>query len=239
MQNKSIKTLIDENYIYAKVLDYFGVAFHKYANKTLEEVCIEHHVDLDNLLISLKESSIKKQKDTLDLNDFPAFLIVEYLKHTHQIFVKDTLPYLQKLVDNLEQEKAPHVIADLKLVMPMFIEEFIHHIYEEEDKLFAYVSELDNFVNVRNYSSRLMDKFDSFSIEKFAQDHHASDNEMAGIRGITFGYNQDSVDDVSFKVLMKELNAFDQELQRHAQIENEILIPKALKLAKMANDINN
>lgn len=239
MQNKAIEVLIDENYVYAKILDYFGVDFHKYANKTLEDVCIEHHMDLDELISNLQDSPTKKEKYSVDLSDFPAFLIVEYLKHTHQIFVKDTLPYLQKLVDSLDDKKAPEIVSDLKMVMPMFIEEFIHHIYEEEDKLFAYISELDNFVNARSYSSNRINEFEAFSIEKFAEEHHDSDDEMAGIRGLTFNYSEDEVDDVSFKVLMRELNSFDGELQRHAKIENEILIPKALKLLDRANVLLN
>jgi len=237
MQNKSIKALIDENYTYAKVLDYFGVAFHKFLNNSLEEVCVTHGVDLDTLIIRLKESSITNEKNTLGLNDFPAFLIIEYLKYTHQIFIKETLPYVQKLVDNLEESKDPQIISDLKLVMPMFIEEFIYHIYEEEDRLFTYVLELDNFVNGRNYSSKVLERFENFSIADFAHHHCDSDDEMAGIRGITFNYEESSVDDVSFKILMKELNAFDKELQVHARIENEILIPKALALVSTANDI--
>ncbi|MGL1889174.1 MAG: hemerythrin domain-containing protein [Reichenbachiella sp.] len=237
MQNKSIKALIDENYIYAKVMDYFGVEFHQSSNKTLQEVCEEKQIDLEALIANLIEKSKKRENHDVKLKDFPAILIVEYLKHSHQIFVKDTLPYLMKLTEKLADSQKPEIINDLKLVIPMFVEDFIHHIYEEEDKLFAYVSELENFVNGRTYSSAILNNFEDFSLEKFAMHHKDSDDEMAGIRGITANYDINSVNSVGFKVLMQELQAFDKELKRHASIENDILLPKAQVLVDRAAEM--
>jgi regulator of cell morphogenesis and NO signaling len=158
------------------------------------------------------------------------------LKHAHQIFIKDTLPYLLKLIDGLSDENDP-MVKDLKMVMPMFVEDFIHHIYEEEDRLFAFVYDLELLIANKVISSQIIDNINNFSVQEFALHHNSSDDEMSGIRGITNQYKIEGIEDVQMKVMINELMAFDKELTKHANIENDILFPKVLKLEKEAREM--
>ncbi|UXP33238.1 iron-sulfur cluster repair di-iron protein [Reichenbachiella agarivorans] len=232
MQHKSIESIVNENFVYAKVLDFFGVEFYQSRNKTLEQVCAEYNITVDQLKSVMENKKSNQAIDFLALKNYPIRVVIEYLKHSHQVFIKDSLPFLLKVVNNLDTMTSSELQEDLKLVMPMFVEDFIHHIYEEEDKLFAYVLELDHFVNTKNYASNPLTKYGSFSIQEFALHHHDSDDEMAGIRGITNSYNTQEITHVQLKVLFKELNSFDQRLKDHARIENDILFPRALELEK-------
>jgi regulator of cell morphogenesis and NO signaling len=68
------------------------------------------------------------------------------------------------------------------------------------------------------------------SIQRYAMDHDAHDDEMRGIREITNDYTPEPAAGQRIKVIFLELQAFEQELQTHARIEDEILFPKALLL---------
>lgn len=74
------------------------------------------------------------------------------------------------------------------------------------------------------------------SIQKYAMDHDTHDDEMQGIRTITNDYTLDPQYGLHMKVVFAELKSFEQELQLHARIENEILFPKALVLEKEIED---
>ena len=134
---KKIGDIVNENYVHGAVLYYFGITFYDYYEKSLEEACAERGLD-SSVVISRLESINQKDGISLDvLQKYPVELIIEYLKHTHHIFVKERLPYLATLIEDLPGLTASE--HDLKFVFPLFVEDFIHHIYQEEDTLFDYV----------------------------------------------------------------------------------------------------
>ncbi|MFY0626084.1 MAG: iron-sulfur cluster repair di-iron protein [Reichenbachiella sp.] len=234
MGEKSLELLVNENFVYAKVLDYFGVKFYEERHKTLTQVCQENAIDEEKLIAILEQSSSRRAPEYLDLRNYPVRLIVEYLKHSHQIFIKDTLPYILKKIEELDKNHKQELAHDLKVILPMFVEDFIHHIHEEEDRLFTYVCDLEHIVNGQEKPQKLANKLDDFSIQEFALHHNDSDHDMKGIRGITNQYDLDKIVDPQLRVVYKELHKFDEELIKHANIENDILFPKALSLEKKA-----
>lgn len=236
MKNKSIEILVNENFVYAKVLDYFGVQYYKSKNKTLQQVCQEHKINLTQLLEVIERAQHRATIEASELKRFPARLIIGYLKHAHELFIKDRLPFILRQIDTLHAPLDQELVNDLKMIMPMFVDDFIHHIYEEEDRLFSYIHDLECFVIGKTTSSKVLVNIDSFSIQEFALHHGDSDDEMKGIRGITNEYKTDDIDNIQLKVIFKELQAFDQELTKHAHIENNVLFPKALMLEKQAKE---
>ena len=230
--HKNIEELIDENFVYAKVLHYFGVHFYENRSKTLNDVCLENNIDQKRFNLFMESVKNTKTINKNQLNQYPVKLIVEYLKHAHQVFIKDKLPYILNLVNTIKDDS--DLINDLKFVLPLFVEDFIKHIYEEEDRLFHYLLELEQLLKSPSMINPFSLKKYQFSIQEFALHHDDSDQEMSGIRGITHNYSIDSTDNLKLKVLLEALKNFDLELENHANIENEILFPKALTLEKLA-----
>jgi regulator of cell morphogenesis and NO signaling len=157
-------------------------------------------------------------------------LILEYLKHTHFLFIKHKLPYIKRLIEDFSVHHADYLTVerDLKIVFPLFVEDFIEHIYEEEDTLFNYIRMLERAASGKYNPSRLFYLMEKNSIQKFAVEHEAHDDEMAGIRRITKDYAIDANTPLHVKVLYSELKDFEKNLITHARIENEILLPKAM-----------
>lgn len=234
IHHKAIDHLIDENYIYAKVLHYFGVEFYNNRGKTFQEVCQEYNVD-QSKFVSILEDIDKDSTPNLDFKQYPSSLIIEYLKHAHQVFIKDKLPYLLKLINDLKGEGS--LIKDLKFIFPLFVEDFIKHVYEEEDRFFSYVETLNKCVQGQVNLARVYSRLNNFSIQEFALHHSDSDDEMRGIRGITDHYKTKDIRDLHLKVIFRELETFDKELGLHARIENDILFPKALSLEKRVQSL--
>ncbi len=236
MINKAIEFLVDENFVYAKVLDYFGVQFYENRSKTLSEVCLENNLD-ETRLKFLLENNDKKGLSAEELKKYPARLIIEYLKHSHQLFIKDRLPYILRLINDIDQQESSEMIKDLKFVMPLFVEDFIKHIHEEEDRFFHYVVVLETILKGKKAPSDFFFGGNNFSIQEFALHHGDSDDEMNGIRGITHQYRLEDIKDIRLKVILQELQQFDHELIHHASIENQILFPKALTLEKRVHNL--
>jgi regulator of cell morphogenesis and NO signaling len=231
--NRKITDIVEDNYVFAYVLYYFGIQFYEYSENTLAQVCRQKGLGMDNVVKSLEEVQKAAPVDLVPLEELPIDLIIEYLKHTHYIFIKQKLPYMVRLIDTLTFTTASaSLVKDLQMVFPLFVEDFIRHIYEEEDTLFTYIHLLHQAKTQTVNRSRLYYQMEKHSLQTYAMDHDTHDDEMQGIRNITNQYNLDDNASLHLKVIFAELKAFEQALQTHASIENEILFPKALRLER-------
>jgi regulator of cell morphogenesis and NO signaling len=227
---KKITELVNEDHLLAHVLYSFGIPFYEYPTQTLEQVCIEKGLAADRVEKELGQPGENFDETNLPLFSYRIDLIIEYLKHAHYLFIKHKLPFIQKLVLNFKANHAEYntVEKDLKILFPLFMEDFIHHIYEEEDTLFKYIRKLERARQGRYHTSRLYNAMERHSLQRCALDHESHDDEMAGIRRITKDYYLTPDAPLHVKVIYTELMQFEKSLQHHARIENEILFPKAM-----------
>lgn len=232
---KLITQLVDENYVYASVLFFFGISFYNYSDKTLEQACREKGLDVKAVIKKLESINSSNPEINLELDKYPIDLVIEYLKHAHYIFVKHKLPYISKLINNLDNLNIDKSVKDLKFIFPFFVEDFIKHIYEEEDTLFTYILTLHNSLSKNFNISKLYYEMEKHSIREYALQHSNDENDMQGIRQLTNNYTLPDSGNLHLKVIYAELKSFEEELERHAQIENEILFPKALSLENEVN----
>ncbi|HEY5748308.1 MAG TPA: hemerythrin domain-containing protein [Chryseolinea sp.] len=231
LKDTRISELVDRNYVHAYVLFYFGIRFYEYSELTLDQVCQQRGLKVDQVIREMEAPSHLQEAD-LPLVSYPTDLIIEYLKHSHFLFIKHKLPYIARLVESFKanHEDFRTVERDLKIVFPLFVEDFIAHIYEEEDTLFSYIQALERAAKGRYLPTKLYYLMEKNSIQKFAMDHEAHDDEMEGIRNITKDYTLTPQAPLHVKVLYNELKGFEKSLITHARIENEILFPKAMAL---------
>ncbi len=235
LEQRTITDLVAEDFVRASVLFYFGVKFYDYEEKTLTQVCKENGLNLTTVLNALESSEEQENNQDLRLMAYPVDLVIEYLKHTHYLFVKKRLPYIGQLIDGLESVSLKYsgLAGDLKSVFPLFVEDFIEHIYEEEDILFHYIQRLSRFLSGDIPASSIYYSMERNSIQEFAIDHGEHENEMDGLNKITNGYNYCDEADLHIKVLFEEMARLEKDLKTHARIEDTILFPKAIQLERM------
>jgi regulator of cell morphogenesis and NO signaling len=232
LKSRRISDLVDQDKIRAHVLFYFGIKFYEHSELTLEQVCNEKGLSVEAVVRELEFPGENFQETDLPLISYPVDLIIEYLKHSHFLFVKHKLPYIGKLVQSFKANHSEYdqVEKDLKILFPLFLEDFIHHIYEEEDTLFKYIQLLDRFAKTGYNPAQLYYMMEKHSLQQCAMEHEAHDDEMQGIRAITRNYNLTPQAPLHVKVIYSELIQFEKSLKVHARVENEILFPKALAL---------
>src|SRR5690348_6391478 len=103
LKNKRLDQLVDENYVHAYVLFYFGIRFDEYSELTLEQICQKKGLKVDQIVRELESPTHLLEAD-LPLISYPVDLIIEYLKHSHFLFIKHKLPYIAKLVNSFKAE---------------------------------------------------------------------------------------------------------------------------------------
>lgn len=224
--NQTISAIVDENYIHARALSYLGIEFYHCPNKKLGELCEEMGLMKEQVLRSFYLFDQNHRLSFRELHNHPLQIIIQYLKHSHHVFIKDKLPYVAKLLTSIDGKE------DLKLIFPEFIEEFISHIYKEEDTVFNYINQLMRIEQGKELNpAGSMLRFHKYDL-KTIHDEHLCDDELSGIRALI-----ESVEDESlhWRVIANEIRSFDREMMYHAQIENKIMFPKAIALESVVN----
>ncbi len=231
--SKKVNELVSENYEYASVLHHLGISFYHYSDETLAQVCKQKGLDMNPVVKSLEKIG-NEEVGQVHWDEFPIDLILEYLKHGHAVFIKHKLPYMANLIENLDIKKIKNrqIIRDLQTLFPLFAEEFILHIHEEEDTFFKYLDMLHKASSGNCNPTELHYEMEKNLLQIFALEHHLHDDEIRGIREITDNYALDKNATLHLKVLFSELKSFENELLKHSKIEDCILLPKAIHLEK-------
>lgn len=221
---QTIGSLVDENYIYARALAHLGISFFEHPDRKLGEICKEMGLDKGLVMRTFYFFDRAQRLSFKELNNYPLEIVLEYLRHSHHMFIKEKLPFIANLINTYDQH------FDLKLIFPEFIEEFINHIYEEEDTVFTYIHQLLH-VNKQPHlnPATALWKYRKMSMQDLF-DNHSEEDELAGVRNLLDEINDQSI---HWQVILKEIKAFDREMWYHASIENKILFPRALEVEKV------
>lgn len=229
----SIGDLVEQNYVFAAVLHFFGISFFQYQEKSLAEVCKKFKVNPLQIMAELENWALKKEPTNEELFLHPIEVLVEYLKKKHYFFLRQELPFLSNMISGIcLDKKYEGLLADMRLMFPLFVDDFIHHIHEEESTLFRRISLLHQIERGEYKLVDALTLLDTSPISDLAAEHEVHDDEMEGIRKLTCNYLLTPPAPVAIKVLYHELQNFEKELVIHAKIENDLLFPKAIELEK-------
>jgi regulator of cell morphogenesis and NO signaling len=229
----SISELVKDNYVFAAVLHHFGISFFLYGEKTLEEVCVKFKVSASQLMQQLEDWATKKEPSSEELYLHPIEVLVEYLRKKHYSFVGQQLPFLSNMILGIRAEgNYREMLEDMRLMFPLFVDDFVHHIHEEEDTLFKRITLLHHLESGDFGIVDALRLLEAKSMDQFAHAHEIHDDEMEGIRKLTHDYRLDPSAPMELKVLFYHLQNFEKELCIHAKIENDLLFPKAIELEK-------
>jgi len=227
MFDRVIKDIVLEDFANAKVLYQEGIPFYDVASSTLMEACIEYQIDhtsLEKKLITPNSVLFPNQKTSIKE-------ILHFLSESHRVFVKQSLPYYSSLIENISiaQFENQQVAKDLQFIFPIFVEDFIYHIVEEEKTLFHYIEALIAVEDSQTLLSKAYMLMQKKSIASYALDH-LHDDPLEGIRKLTNTYAFSESASMHEKIIMYELQQFDKDLVLHAQIEDRLLFSKAFIL---------
>jgi regulator of cell morphogenesis and NO signaling len=232
LKKKRILDLVEENYVFASVLHYFGIGFYDFSESKFSETCIKKGLKSELIVDGLEDVIEEDQEHFLYLMSLPIEVVICYLKHKHYSFIKHSIPYLAKLIHNYPTSKAPSIINEIRIKFPVFVKGFIEHMHKEEYIYFKLIEDIDGAIKGSINFSKLFFTLKKSSIKKMAEDHTDEDDIMFEIRNITDDYKLKKDSPVLLKVIYSELQSFEKNLIIHSRIENEVLFPKAILLEK-------
>ena len=172
-----------------------------------------------------------------EFDPFSLEFIVDYIQRTHIYYLEKKLPEIEQsilLLSGHYESQHPILIA-LQNFFRHYVQDLSEHIQAEEKLLLPYIELLREAGHTPADFSRFLVARRDYSIDRFLNDHHDTEDELKDIRQTIRLYEPPQDNESLYRILLMQLQVFEQDLCVHANIEEEVLIPKARQLEKELN----
>ncbi|HLZ86144.1 MAG TPA: hemerythrin domain-containing protein [Puia sp.] len=195
-------------------------------------------VEPTDFILALLRVFEEKVFNARDFDSFPVEQIVDYIQRTHVYYLEKKLPEIEQsilLLSGHYDAQHPILIA-LQNFFHRYVKDLSEHISAEEALLLPYINVLREADRSPLDFSRFLLHRREYSVERFLRDHHDTEDELKDIRQTIRLYEPPGTNESLYRILLSQLQAFEQDLCVHAHIEEEVLIPKAKEMEQTLNE---
>ncbi len=229
----TVGEIVASDFRAAAVLHKFGIDFCCGGGATLSDACRKQNVSAGDVLQALTTACAAPDGTTPRFNTWDVQTLVSYIVSNHHSYVREALPTIQahaRKLASVHGENHPELIEVTALVDAVY-DEMTSHMMKEEHVLFPFINALG--AAAQRGTPAPVPPFGRVSnpIRMMEQEHESAGAAMARIRELTGGYVPPADGCTTYRITLKELEAFENDLHAHVHLENNILFPKAKQLA--------
>lgn len=206
--------IILKNYTLLSVLPRFGIPLG-FGEKSLGEVCEKYGIDQRFFLLVCNvytfNDYIPGQKELKGLN---IEALLNYLQLSHNYYSSERIRAIEQDIEKLGESCSRQHSNIIRQFFAEYKQEVINHFSYEEDIVFPYVKALIKGETQINYH-----------INQYEQNHSNIEDKLSDLKNIVIKYLPESCSSEARNNLIFEIFLFEEDLIKHARIENKILIP--------------
>ncbi len=224
----TIGEIVANDFRAASMFKEAGIDFCCGGNKSLSDACKEKGADESLLIQQLETLAQTPVSGAMNFKEWNLSFLSDYIVNTHHKFVLKNLPelvfYTQKIA-NVHGDHHPELI-EVASLFTKINEELLQHLKNEEEVLFPAIKEAEKEASADVKVTMVSE------ITRMQGEHEFAGGAMDKINVLTNNYliPEDACN--TYRVSLKLLEQFEDDLHIHVHLENNILYPKALKLAQ-------
>jgi len=225
---QTIGEIVANDFRAASLFKNVGIDFCCGGNKSLTQACEEKGVDKASFIQQLETLAQTPVSGAMNFKEWELSFLSDYIINTHHKFVLKNLPelvfYTQKIAA-VHGDHHPELIEVAELFTKIN-EELLQHLKNEEEVLFPAIKLAASNITPEVKSTIVSE------ITRMNGEHEFAGGAMDKINVLTNNYliPEDACN--TYRVSLKLLEQFEDDLHIHVHLENNILFPKALKLAQ-------
>lgn len=230
IREKTVAQVVAENYKTAAVFKKNGIDFCCGGKIAVAEACRKKNINVDNFIQVLKEVMQEAvQKDAADW--LSPGKLVDYIVDVHHSYVHRRIPEIEPFLEKVARvhgDRRPELIKTRNLFNDIK-NELLSHMLEEENKLFAHIKAL---AASKEQKKQLAVPAGSIKeqVQGLEEAHGLIGENFKEIRKITDDLTPPEDACNTYRVTFAMLAEFEDDLQRHIHLENNVLFPKAITL---------
>lgn len=232
LKDKTVAELVSENINTAHVFKKHGIDFCCGGGISVSKACEKNQVELDELiddLVNLKDKGRSYDYKKWDLN-----FLAQHIENVHHSYVEETIPLLIQYTNKVAKvhgDSDPELIR----VRDLFVDvanELTPHLKKEELILFPFIAKMERAVKSGESLERPHFGTVENPIAMMEDEHEAAGDLFKEIASLTHNYSLPEHACNTYRAMFHKLEEFENDLNLHIHLENNILFPKALALEK-------
>ncbi|MFH0736521.1 MAG: hemerythrin domain-containing protein [bacterium] len=202
------------------LLEHFEINFEM-REKSVKQICKEKNINLDLFLTlaNLFNGHTTDNKSNYSFEEIKTIIV--FLKKSHQNYLEEKYPKIELCLKKmLELNDHPQVLMAEKFFCEYYNEVKEHFNYENK-VVFPYVISLHSIIN--NGQPNLLEG--SYSVAEYKEHHDNIEEKLEDLKSLLIKYLPVKNDQIIRRELLFGLFSLEYDLNIHAQIEDNILIP--------------
>jgi len=225
------------DYRKAQVFRKYGLDFSFCGKKTLEEACVEKNISADTIQKKLYTACMQPLINSLNYSNWELDFMTDYIVSNHHQYIKELIlgiRELNKKVVKIHSSLYPQLDGITRVFQQLAIE-MSENMVKEEQILFPSIRFLVQVKKGKVSASYLPGSVQQ-SISILEAEHDSIGKHIKYIRLLADNYSLPRNASSSFILLYKWLYAFENDVQQHMHLENNILFPKAIELQQQYHE---
>ncbi len=232
-KSNTIGEIVANNYKTADIFKNHGIDFCCKGGRTLWDVCENKNIDFLDISKELQDVEAN-DSESINFSSWNLNVLIEYIVEHHHTYVRKNIPLICEYAEKVARVHGanhPETIEINKLLQ-LISDELIMHMYKEENILFPLINDIQSRSENPNHMSQVPPTAVRGPIDVMEKEHDIAGDILNRISEYSHGYTPPMEACTTYKVLYAKLKDFEHDLNKHIHLENNILFPQAMELAK-------
>jgi regulator of cell morphogenesis and NO signaling len=228
--------VIHTNYHLLSILSRFGINLG-FGDKSIRQVCNDYGIDYDFFLEIINSFHHKQYFPKKHLQGFSIHLIVDYLRKSHEYYLKLKIPEISLILNKLlVSSDSGNTLQLIDKFFKEYCTELEIHINREEEKVYPYIFSVEKAFLNKKANKEIFDTISDYSMNDFEREHDNVEDKLLDLKNILIKYLPVPIDLRLSQSVLFELFRLEDDLRDHARIEEKILVPKVRFMEKWLLD---
>jgi len=213
------------------LLEHFGIDV-PLQEKTMHEVCCEHHINTEIFLTFANLYNKNKYVPKAPFSFSDVLTIVNYLKNSHKYYSEEIYPNILSTIKQMYELNTHKEMALVEKFFGTYFSEVKEHLEYENSTVFPYILELLEKIENPEYTIQQT----NFSVDEYQEHHNDIEEKLDDLKNLLIKYLPQKSDQILRRKLLFSLFELEYDLNIHSQIEDLILIPLVSKIESHLNN---
>lgn len=227
-----IGDIVADNYHAAGIFKEFGIDFCCGGGVSLEKACEKRNLDVEMVVEKLNLLLKTDVNPDQNYNAWEPGYLIDHIEKTHHNFVRtktgEIVDYVKKVAQIHGVRHPENLIIYEKFVA--LSRELINHLESEEMRVFPLIRTIfESRMRGEKISDEIIDSLRK-ELDLMEKEHEGAGDIMKEIRELSNQFTPPVDACRTYQILYLNLAGFEEDLQKHIHLENNILFKKAEKL---------
>ncbi len=233
--DRIVSDIVRDDYRTADVFKKYGINYCCGGQLSLKEACDHKSIEYSEMKAAL-ESATKTMSlsNQLRFEDWKIDFLVDFIINVHHGYINQVLPQLESSLISFVEEhrkKYPELVQVLA-VFKELITLLVSHNRHEEEIIFPYIKQIENTYRRKETYGNLFVRTLRKPLSTIEGEHKKIGLLLQELRSLTHHYQFPANACTNHRVIYNKLKEFDNDMEQHEHLENNILFPKAVEIEK-------